>query len=496
MIQMIMQLPIRKYLCLCSLGLYYGLTYTSYLASTTVALLQVSNNYPSRFSSTATLQQSPTNQCPRRLACHSRKRNHCIRSDPQPVTLEIHRTIQSLQEKQHELPQPTTQFVVQVLERWSLDHGHAHEWKSLLNKNNLFSEIEESIVAIHELREWWTNSTTNADRRSLIVLDACCGKGVYSTLLSYLTPTDLFGTSESSSAPVCESIIALDKDPKINWNHVHAANSNHEEESRPMIQIWSPANLFHLDELVDKLADQLTKPHLQIAMNGIHLCKTLSPALIGLANSMGPERVPFLCLAPCCLPRLGQPLIISQYESPMQREARQLQMRMRQRQPKDNKKRRITTCFVCQGDHHVRNCPERQKYSDEQEWNELVSARLLARPKRCWKCGQEGHTQTECQNVARRRTSSGGGTLPPRQILHMSPDYLPTESDPSLQHYCKVLASAVQGGPSKQVKLVHADLSHHGTTTMIHNKESKGIDGSHHCNWNRHRKSLYLVVTR
>ena len=38
---------------------------------------------------------------------------------------------------------------------------------------------------------------------------------------------------------------------------------------------------------------------------GIHLCKSLSSACIGMFNTLGPTKAPFLVLAPCCLPRLG-----------------------------------------------------------------------------------------------------------------------------------------------------------------------------------------------
>lgn len=41
----------------------------------------------------------------------------------------------------------------------------------------------------------------------------------------------------------------------------------------------------------------------QLAIIGIHLCKLLSPSCAGLVNSLGPDNCPFLCLAPCCLPR-------------------------------------------------------------------------------------------------------------------------------------------------------------------------------------------------
>ena len=139
---------------------------------------------------------------------------------------EVHRTITKL-EKDSIASNPraiqeyrkSTADVLQVLKEWSRDHTGDDNWRSLLNKANLQHEVEESIVALHHLRTWTLlrNSTT-----PFIAVDGCCGKGLFSMLLSYVAirHCDLAGLSR---------IILLDKDRNIDWRHVLYANQSNGE---------------------------------------------------------------------------------------------------------------------------------------------------------------------------------------------------------------------------------------------------------------------------
>ena len=191
----------------------------------------------------------------------------------------------------------------------------------------------------------------------MVVVDACCGKGVFSLLCSYV-----FAASEIESddndhdhGDNClqtkisiRKIIMLDKDPKLRWDHVDATNDDTDEndhhqrddigqrprpKKRPIIECWPNFNLHEIDEVVDLLSQQIidiqkaknsnnnnnnqnqnvalgnstiaTKTtDVALAVVGIHLCKTLSPTCIGIVNALGPEKCPCLVLAPCCLPRV------------------------------------------------------------------------------------------------------------------------------------------------------------------------------------------------
>lgn len=362
--------------------------------------------------------------------------------------LEIHRAIENLKSNKFSYPkyQPKADEVVQILEQWSRDYSAIPEWNSLLNKANLQHELEESIVALHHLHEWKNLSSST---QSFVALDACCGKGIFSTLLSYLPPGGL------------ERIILFDKDQKVNWKHIDAANTNHEQEGRPFLEAWAGTNLHDRDDLVEKLAGY----NLPIAVTGIHLCKTLSPTLVGIVNVLGPTKAPYLCLAPCCLPRRNQKLQIALYEAPLQRQARIAASRHRKRL----QQRR---CFVCQGSHHVKDCPQKEQYTTEGQWNRAVYDAQRRLP--CWKCGKIGHKSLDCTEPTLKPVHQ------PTTILEMTSSIYPSEEDPSLSRYCEALALTL--GHSTTV--IDSGL----TTTSHVQQERPG-------NWNRNRKSLFILAT-
>jgi hypothetical protein len=83
-------------------------------------------------------------------------------------------------------------------------------------------KVEECIVALHHFCKWQT--TTEGSTAPLIAVDVCCGKGLYSLLLSYM-----FG-SKHWTAPPLEQIILFYKDTKVSWHHIDVANENCHEE--------------------------------------------------------------------------------------------------------------------------------------------------------------------------------------------------------------------------------------------------------------------------
>jgi hypothetical protein len=190
--------------------------------------------------------------------------------------------------------QKLTQQVVSILRFWGHEWAHINGMQSFLNKSSLQHEVEESIVTMTLLLDWMEEEAHHPFKEQqqpgVTVVDVCCGKGVFSMLLSYVFKGDSRVTK----------IIMLDK-AIIDWQHVTLANSASKFDKRPPIDPWEECNLHDHDLILDRLESLQSR----LALVGIHLCKNLSPTCIGLANRLGSDKCPFLCLAPCCLPRLA-----------------------------------------------------------------------------------------------------------------------------------------------------------------------------------------------
>ena len=180
--------------------------------------------------------------------------------------------------------------VIQILTQWGVTWAGQDGWATLLDKTTLYHEVEESIIALHFLVEWLQQRN---EQTAITLVDVCCGKGILSMLATYLF-------RDKTDAHV-SNIIMLDKQEDINWNHIKAANEHAKEERRPTITSWGGCNLHEIDTIVDKLETDTTEP---LAIIGIHLCKQLSPACVGVVNALGKKKCPYVCLAPCCLPRM------------------------------------------------------------------------------------------------------------------------------------------------------------------------------------------------
>ena len=81
-----------------------------------------------------------------------------------------------------------------ILRQWGKRWAGNGSFQSILNKTSLLHEVEESVVAIEWLLEWLLESDTGNDNdtndNEITVVDMCCGKGIFSMLLSYLAARD------------------------------------------------------------------------------------------------------------------------------------------------------------------------------------------------------------------------------------------------------------------------------------------------------------------
>uniref|UniRef100_A0A7S4M3T5 CCHC-type domain-containing protein n=1 Tax=Odontella aurita TaxID=265563 RepID=A0A7S4M3T5_9STRA len=377
---------------------------------------------------------------------------------------------------------------ISVLKYWGVQWAGNPEMQSLLNKNSLLHEIEESIVAIHILMEWFKrrfNNTRYSSCRKVLLVDLCCGKGIYSLLLSYL----------AHKIPILKASITkclmVDK-ANVNWVHIQYANRDHRQDngrefmSALPIECLGKVNV-HSDSFAQHLFSAAADH--DIALNGIHLCKHLSPRAVSLFNILGSERVPFLCLAPCCLPRLkvgaefGVSVRLYETDEEMSRREETNARRARAR-------RKYKVCYICEeGAHKVRDCPVLPNHSDPRR-DEIIREAVSKLP--CWICGHKGHQRSDCAYKSERQSVSTKSIKPPSVRIDAK---RVRESETPFETYCQVLfetVGQVDHVSAEDAQKVDDDMVKRILTTELDGKEAH----SQPDNWNGKRKCKWIVAER
>lgn len=388
--------------------------------------------------------------------------------------------------------------VVAILKEWGDEWAGKSGWQTLLNKKSLMHEMEESVVALQIFNDWieqrQTKATNNAVLPPVTLVDVCCGKGIFSMLASYFY---------RGKISIVSDIIMIDKQTSIDWNHISASNDKAKDDERPMIETWGGCNLHEIDQVVERLEKHTNSTNKgQLALIGIHLCKLLSPSCVGVVNALGRDNAPFLCLAPCCMPRVvlasnenkrkkkgkseKEDLVVSvrKYETV---EGRQSRYEANVRRD-GAKKRKFADepCYLCsEVGHPVRKCSRLP--ADETERLEIFQQASALIP--CWKCGELGHIRAHCPST--QDTAKPPLTLPPTLDLDVA-SILRTHHDggedngtrkPPFDTYCDLLSTAIQRDDIKVL-----DVGFVNNSAQHDNNANKD-------NWNRGRKSIYIVAS-
>lgn len=360
----------------------------------------------------------------------------------------------------------TVAQVISIMRQWGLQWAGKPKWQSLLNKRSLQHEAEESIVALYHLHQWLLSRKDTEE--PLVVVDVCCGKGLFSMFLSYMV-----GNFWKDDANITR-IVMLDKmtSKEVSWHHIRTANETAFDENRPTMEIWEGCNLHDHDKVLSRMLELNST----LALVGIHLCKTLGPSCIGLANGLGTKRCPYLCLAPCCMPRLvttkksnkERSIPVNLYETDQERRARFDAIQRRNLALR--KGGRHGLCYLCSEKHRVRKCPLLPE--NEQERISILQNAAATVP--CWKCGQVGHFKADCQSSLTRPQK-----LDPPFVTMNVQGLLQTPQP--FGTYCQLIADTLQDCASKELM-----------ETGLTNDSSPHQEG----NWNSDRKSIYIVASR
>ena len=362
-----------------------------------------------------------------------------------------------------------TRQTVKILRQWGDKWAGKREMQTLLNKPELLHEIEESIIALAPFCDWLDSlSTTQEGMEPITFVDVCAGKGILSMLTSYVLQDD----------SRIGKIVMLDK-AEMNWKHIIIANDDAERDDRPPIITWSKCNLHEIDEVVVRL-NNLDTP---LAVVGLHLCKSLSPAFVGISNRLGATTCPYVCLAPCCLPRVvakpkhsteenkARTIDVMTYETDDERLERNKALARRRAAMK---RFSDCECFLCKStSHRVQNCNLLPADVDMQ----MDIFRKSAASMPCWRCGELGHQKRECPS----EQAAGKPSLvqPPHLSLDVSSVM---DSDRPFETYCELLSTALDR-PNVRIE----------ENLLVNNRR---VNKQHtDSNWNSGRKSTFIIGT-
>ena len=149
--------------------------------------------------------------------------------------------------------------------------------RRLFEMRSRVKEMGEAYSVLQQLRilvaEWTAAGTCGADGDGLTIIDACSGRGMGPTLLSYALPA--------------ARVLMIDANANMELSHVAA---------RPNLAFLR-ADLYAASTVAAIAAE--ARGARACVPTGMHLCGALSPKLIDIAVAI--DEVDALVLCPCCL---------------------------------------------------------------------------------------------------------------------------------------------------------------------------------------------------
>jgi hypothetical protein len=210
------------------------------------------------------------------------------------------------------------------------------------------------------------------------------------------------------------------------------------------------------------------------------LCGALSPSFLSIVNGLGPTICPCFCLVPCCMPKevlRNKKMVYDNHSSSGDDHPLELQL------PRSSKSFKPAVIPVGRYEDPI---TRGLRLDDEQR--RVIAKKKLCRTittaddgtggqeYACWSCGRFGHQKIACLDPLPRQRRE-------RPTYDLDVSYLLQQPSPCAA-YCELLLSCVDVD-----HYVHRRLWETGIVS--HEAAAKQLDS----NWNRNRKSIYIVAS-
>jgi hypothetical protein len=352
--------------------------------------------------------------------------------------------------------------------------------------------------------------------------------------------------------PVLRRIILVELADDIDWTHLHqqpeplkecneSTNVHHinndDDRSRNItipIDIWRQCNVNAIDGMIEKLSSVVvanvppstdtdddgapSSSPVQLVLTGIHLCGALSPSFLSICNGLGPTLCPCFCLVPCCMPKA-----VLRNKQPPKKKMKMRMIRGRDDGGDDDDVDPQQRLLLHLSDQTTKPAliavgryedPVARHHRLDDEQRRHIAKKKLSRQVvvtaqdgtttttvtryACWGCGRFddnniSHQKSNCPDPLPRHR-------PVRPTFNLDVSHVLRQSSPCAA-YCELLLSSVDyDDADNDHGMGGGDYNHQPWwphrrvwETGIESHRAAAKQSDH--NWNRNRKSIYIVVS-